>query len=512
MTSHIPPKNCPDAPHTRGCLLLHRLGIDTHQEPVLYLREDSAVARSEGFESMNRVEVTTAKKHIVATLNLVRGDLLGQHQAGLSEAAWRLLDAHEGEPARFAHPAPLDSLKYVRAKVFGRVLEQADFEAIINDVVAGHYADVHLAAFIAACGGNRLSATEMAGLTHAMVQAGQRLHWPGAVVADKHCVGGIPGNRTTPIVVALLTCHGLLMPKTSSRAITSASGTADTMETLTRVSLSMDEMRRVVEQEGGCLAWGAAASLSPADDILIRVERALDLDSEGQLVASVLSKKIAAGSTHVLLDIPVGPTAKVRSEDNARLLEENLSIVASHFGLKLKVVLTDGNAPVGSGIGPALEARDVLAVLTGHPQANAELRRRALFLSGQLLEMCGKAKEGQGEAMASKTLESGAGWEKFQAICRAQGGLFEPPIAPLRHDIKSAGSGVITAMDNRKLAKVARLAGAPEAKAAGVELHVGLGQQVQKGDILFTLHAETEGEMEYALQFLTDHNSLMAIE
>lgn len=148
-----------------------------------------------------------------------------------------------------------------------------------------------------ACGDDALNDKEITALTDAMVKAGSRIDWGLDQVIDKHCVGGLPGNRTTPIVVSILTACGLTVPKTSSRAITSPAGTADTMETLTDVSLSLEQMRQVVRNEGGCLAWGGSVRLSPADDLLIQVERALDIDSEGQLIASVLSKKLAAGAT-----------------------------------------------------------------------------------------------------------------------------------------------------------------------------------------------------------------------
>ena len=127
--------------------------------------------------------------------------------------------------------------------------------------------------------------------------------------------------------------------------------------------------------------------LSPADDILIGVERPLDFDSEGQLVASVLSKKIAAGSTHVVLDLPIGPTAKLRDAEAAARLGERLKEVAAAFDLTVEIVLTDGTQPVGRGIGPVLEARDVLAVLQNKSDSPHDLMSRALTLAGHLLEL-----------------------------------------------------------------------------------------------------------------------------
>jgi thymidine phosphorylase len=283
------------------------------------------------------------------------------------------------------------------------------------------------------------------------------------------------------------------------------------MEVLAPVDLDLPSMRRVVEREGGCIVWGGAVHLSPADDTLIRVERALDLDSEGQLIASVLSKKIAAGSSHVVLDIPVGPTAKVRSADAARSLAQDMIEVARAFGLQAKAVITDGSQPVGRGIGPALEAHDVLAVLENAPNAPRDLRERALLLAGTLLELGGKATAGEGQSLAATVLDSGRALTKFQRICEAQGGMRKPPVAAHRHPIKAHNAGRAVAVDNRKLARVAKLAGAPDAKVAGVEVHVSLGDDIDRGQPLYTIHAETPGELEYALAYATANNDIYRV-
>ncbi len=488
-----------------------RLGVDTRHEPVLFLRRDSEVARSEGFEAMSQVRVDTDSQSIIATLMIVEAGLLSAGQAGLSEAAWRRLGLAEGATLILHHPLPVDSLAHMRAKVYGAELDASQFESIIGDVVAGRYMDVQLAAFVAACSGERLTRQEIVHLTRAMVRAGERLSWPGSPIMDKHSVGGLPGNRTTPIVVAIAAEEGLTMPKTSSRAITSPAGTADTMETLTRVNLDLEEMRRVVEREGGCLAWGGSASLSPADDILIRVERALDLDSEGQLVASVLSKKVAAGSTHVVIDMPVGPTAKVRSLAAAERLSGHFNAVAGALGLALHIDVGDGSQPVGRGIGPALEARDVLAVLRGEPDAPGDLRRRALQLAAGVLRLSGRARPEDAVTRATAVLDSGRAWQRFQRICEAQGGLREPPRAAYRYDIFSEDGGVVDTIDNRKAARLAKLAGAPADKAAGLELAVRAGERVRPGDVLMTVHAESPGELEYALEYFRAHPDVITL-
>lgn len=489
--------------HSRAAnqLRLRRLGIDTYQEPVLYMHRDCLVCHSEGFEAQSRVEVALNGRTVVATLNVVSGDFLSPEEVGLSEAAWRLLRATDGDLATLRHPAPLESLGHVRAKVYGRRLTPAAFDAIITDVAAGRYSDLQLAAFVTACAGDGLDLDETVALTRAMVGVGERMQWGPGMVMDKHCVGGLPGNRTTMIIVPVVAACGLRMPKTSSRAITSPAGTADTMETLAPVDLDVPQIKRVVERTGGCVVWGGAVRLSPADDVLIRVERPLDLDSQGQLVASVLSKKVAAGATHVLIDMPVGPTAKVRGAQAADELQHLLERVGQAMGLHVRVAQTDGLAPVGRGIGPALEARDVLAVLRREAGAPADLALRSLQLAGLVLELGNVAAPGEGLEMASAALDDGSAWAKFQEICEAQGGMREPPLAPCRHPITATRSGSVTAIDNRRLARIAKLAGAPKTASAGIDLHVRTGEFVERGQPLYTLHAGSPGALAYAVDY-----------
>lgn len=485
-----------DAPAT---LRFKSLGIDTAHEHVVFMHADCHVCRAEGFAAQTRITVEAGGRTLIATLNIINNGLLTVDQISLSLGAERVLGVHEGDAVSVSHVPVLRSASLVRAKIYGQTLDRAAMQAIMQDTVNGRLSDLHLSAFVTACAGERLSIDETVALTQAMVDAGECLEWPYDIVVDKHCVGGLPGNRTTPVVVAIVSACGLVMPKTSSRAITSPAGTADTMEVLTNVNLDLAAMRRVVEQTGGCLVWGGAMQLSPADDILIRVERPLDLDSDGQLVASVLSKKIAAGSTCVLIDLPVGPTAKVRSIEASDRLSARLRAVGQALGIDVQTLVTDGQQPIGRGIGPALEARDVLQVLRNEAGAPADLRERSLHLAARVLEMGGKAQDGM--MLARQVLADGRAWRQFEAICRAQGGLREPVLAPLRTVVTATRGGFVGAIDNRVLARIAKLAGAPQSPAAGVDLHVHLGDWVDAGQPLFSIHAQAPGEMRYAEAF-----------
>jgi thymidine phosphorylase len=498
----------PDAP----LLTARRIGLHTQHQPVVLLAADSPASRAEGLGPHAQVLLCKDGREVTATLYQVTSGLIGPGEAGLSEAAWTLLGVAEGDVVSVRHPPSLESFSSVRRRIYGQRLTRPEMTAIVGDVVGGRYMDAQLSAFLTACTAMPLDIDETAALTQAMAQAGERLSWKSPVVIDKHCVGGLPGNRTTPIVVAIAAACGLTMPKTSSRAITSPAGTADTMEVLAPVELSAAQMRRVVEAEGGCIVWGGAMNLSPADDVLIRVERVLDMEAQGQVVASVLSKKVSAGATHVILDLPVGPTAKLRSADSADSMVTLFTAVAERVGLTVRCLLTDGGQPVGRGIGPALEARDVMAVLRGDADAPQDLARRAVILAGAALELAGAAAAGQGEAMARASLQSGAALTRFERICEAQGGMRDIPLAAIQRTITAAHSGRVTQINNRKIARLAKLAGAPDAKAAGIDLHVHLGDEVAAGQPLATLHAEAPGEAAYALEYAAANQDIILTE
>jgi thymidine phosphorylase len=465
------------------------------------MRRDCPICHSEGLAPRSQVLLRAGSREVTAILFQGAEELLERDEIGLSDAAWDLLDGREGELVAVSHVPPLHSMQWVRGRIFGQPIGSSAFEDIIGDVVAGRYSDVQLSAFITAGSSLPFSDDETYALTKAMVDAGEQLRWDSDKVVDKHSVGGLPGNRTSPIVVAIVAACGLTIPKTSSRAITSPAGTADAMETVTRVDLGPTLMRKVVEQEGGCLAWGGALNLSPADDIFIGVERQLDVDPEGQLIASVLSKKIAAGANQVVLDVPVGPTAKVRSLETAERLTARLVNIGSRFGMDVRCIVSDGTQPVGRSVGPALEMMDVLSVLRGEAGAPADLRERSLRLAGAVIGIGNGRGAVDGYALASRTLDSGAAYAKFERICRAQGGFREPTAAKLQHIITAPNSGRVTSINNRAIAQLAKLAGAPDMPTAGLRLHVRIGEDVEKGAALVTLYADTEDELAYPLAF-----------
>ncbi len=495
-------------PPSNETLKLRRVDIDTYRENVAYMHRDCEFYRAEGFQALTKVVVSANGNRIFAVLNVVDDeDIVGLCELGLSEQAFDQLSLQEGEDVRVAQAETAPSMDAVRRKIAGERLSLEEFRAITSDITASRYSKMEMAAFLVASGQTGLDREEILHLTRAMTESGDRLHWNEPLVVDKHCIGGIPGNRTSMLVVPIVAAHGVVIPKTSSRAITSPAGTADTMEVLARVDLSPTELHDLVREHRACLAWGGTARLAPADDILISVERPLGIDSQGQMIASILSKKVAAGSTHLLLDIPVGPSAKVRHMHEALQLRKLFEYTGDRMGIHLEVIITDGSQPVGRGIGPVLEARDVMQVLRNDPDAPQDLRQKALRLAGRMLEFDPDVRGGYGYSIARDILDSGRALAKMEAIIEAQGRntqQYEP--GKLTYEVVAARDGVVTAIDNYIIARVARLAGAPMNKGAGVDLLRKLGEPVRKGEPLYRVHAEFKSDYRFATE-LSDHNS-----
>ena len=486
-------------------LTLRRVAVDTYRENVAYLHRDCAIYRAEGFQALAKVEVRANGRRILATLNVVDDPaIVGCGEIGLSIDAFAQMGVADGHPAMIAQAEPPSSIPALHRKIAGERLGREDFRAIVRDIAEHRYSKIELTAFVVASNQGELDREEVLFLTEAMAAVGHRLDWRERPVVDKHCIGGIPGNRTSMLVVPIVAAHGMLCPKTSSRAITSPAGTADTMEVLANVELPMEVLSDIVRVHRGCLAWGGTAHLSPADDVLISVERPLSIDSPGQMVASILSKKVAAGSTHLLLDIPVGPSAKVRSMPEAQRLRKLFEFVAGRMNLAIDVVITDGRQPVGNGIGPVLEARDVMRVLENDPRAPNDLRQKALRLAGRMLEFDPDVRGGDGFAIARDILDSGRALAKMDAIVRAQGAKpFDhnaPQLARLSFELQADADGMVIGIDNHQLARIARLAGAPKVQGAGVDLLKKLGEPVHRGEALYRVHADYPADLEFARQ------------
>jgi thymidine phosphorylase len=484
----------------RPQLKVRRVNLDTGRENVAVISRRSKALRPEVFRGFSRVELRRNSKLLLATLLLTDDDsLVGPDEIGLAEPAFRRFGELAGAAITVTPAAPPASLDAVRAKVDGATLSSAEIAKIVDDICHYRYSDMEIAAFLIGCT-SFTTTDELLALAQAMAQAGTQLRWDRPIVVDKHCIGGIPGNRTSMIVVPIVAAHGLTIPKTSSRAITSPAGTADTMEVLARVDLDVDAMKEVVASCNGCLIWGGHVNLSPADDILISVERPLSLDAPEQMVASIMSKKLAAGSTHLLIDLPVGPTAKLANGHESMRLRKLFELVGDRFGIAVEVITTDGRQPIGNGIGPVLEAQDVMAVLGNEPSAPADLREKSLRLAARLLEHDPQLRGGTGYERARELLDSGAALVQMRKIIDAQGAApGRTEVGSITAEIRAPHDGTVSAIDCLRLNRLARTAGAPVDKGAGIRIFKKLGDRVEQGEPLYRICAFEPSQYDLAV-------------
>lgn len=483
-------------------LKLKRVAIDTYGANVAFISRTCTIYRPEEYQPFNKIKVIHNGQSLLSSLMVVDDQaIVADDELGLSEQAFARLGVASGEAAAIAPAEEPRSVDHIREKIHGHTLDAHQLEEIVADLAAHRLSEMEIAAFLVASAGF-MTTGEMISLTKAMAKVGNQLSWRAPVVVDKHCIGGIPGNRTSMIVVPIVAAHGLPIPKSSSRAITSPAGTADTMEVLANVDLSMHEMQRVVDECSGCLVWGGHVNLSPADDVMISVERPLSIDTREQMVASIMSKKMAAGSTHLLIDIPIGPSSKVKSHGDAMRLRKLFEYVGREVGLHVEVVTTDGSQPIGRGIGPVLEARDVMAVLEGTPEAPTDLREKSLQLAGALLENDPALRGGSGYARARELLENGEALKAMNRIIDAQGRKTEIPCTgELTFDVLAKAAGKVMAIDCFRINRLARFAGAPMDVGAGIDLFKKVGDVVEIGDPLYRIHACFESDFGFAKKF-----------
>lgn len=396
----------------------------------------------------------------------------------------------------------------IKKKLVGKSLSYHEIFAIMDEIANKKLGPVLTTYFTAAGFKEGFSDEELFHLTKAMVATGPRLHFKG-IVADKHSTGGVAGTRTTMIVVPIIAAAGYQIPKTSSRAITSPAGTADTMEVVAPVTFTPTQIEHIVGRAGGCIVWGGHLGLAPADDVIIQIEEPLAFESFDKIIVSIMAKKVASGTTHLVLDVPVGPTMKIQHEKDGELIARKFTFLAKKFNIKVAVDMNAIRQNAGRGIGPILEARDVFQVLEHHRNRPLALEAKALRLAGKLLDLCFADTPGKkdlvGEDVARDILTSGKALVKMREIIRAQGGhadVASEHMHPGRYvsEIKSTRRGSVHKINNQQITVICRILGCPTDKKAGMYLNRKLDESVDSGDILCTLYSSDKWRLTEAVE------------
>jgi AMP phosphorylase len=449
----------------------------------------------------DRVRLIAGRKYVTARVQIALG-FIERGFIGICFKTAEELDVHEGDELE-AIPVPKPmSVEYIRKKLSGNKLSREEIYEIVKDIVNEDLTEEELTAFVVSNYIHGMDMDEIEWLTRAMIETGETLEFEEGIVVDKHSIGGVPGNKVSLIIVPTVASAGLLIPKTASRAITSASGTADTMEVLANVNLSIEEIKELTLKVGGVIAWGGATNIAPADDKIIRVEYPLAIDPKPQLLASVMAKKGAIGAKNIVLDIPVGEGSKVQNVEDGKRLASDFVELGRRLGLNVTCALTYGGQPVGRAVGPALEAWEALKAMEERKGAKS-LIEKALGIAGMIFEMVGLTLNGY--EYAKNIFESGKTLEKFKQIVEAQGGdpnvkSDDIPIGDKTYDFVSPIDGAVAKVFNDRVVKVARAAGAPKDKGAGILLFKKMGFHVKKGDVLFRIYAEKEWKLDKAIE------------
>lgn len=468
------------------------LGIETGGKPIVTMSKSDADEL--GVFGGERVKISYRGSEITAIVNVVTKSV-SKGLLGASDEVWSHLQPSQGAVLDVDLASFPESLNYIREKLRGKKLVYEEIYKIVRDVVQGNLNEIEIASFVTALyaqGG--LNMDEALSLTVSMVNTGKQLKLDKKPICDKHSVGGVPGDKTTLLLVPIVAAAGLTIPKTSSRAITSAAGTADRAETLMPVNLGIEEMRHVVEKTNGCIVWGGSLSLAPADDVFIRVEYPLSIDP--LLLPSIMSKKKAVGAEYLVIDIPTGRGTKMKTIGDSDLLGKEFIELGRRLNINTQCVLTYGEQPIGHAIGAGLEAREALEILMGKRRVH-DVTDKVSHIAGTLMEMVGVS---NAREVALDLIKSGKAERKLREIIYAQGGDSEVKpedieIGKYGFEVKSEHDGIVLWIDNNALVAIARAAGSPNDKQAGVIISKKLGDAVKKGDVLYTIYSDKTNKL-----------------
>jgi AMP phosphorylase len=447
----------------------------------------------------DRVKLTKGGYNVVAMVD-ISDSMVSKGELGVYKDLLTEFPAEDGELVDLSIAPTPPSVDFIRKKMKGDSLGKPEILSIVKDTISHSLSELEIAAFLMSEEYVGMNMDEVEDLTRAIAETGSIIDF-GEPIVDKHSIGGVPGNKVTLLIVPIVAAGGLKIPKTSSRAITSPSGTADTMEVLAPVEFSVEELKQLLQKVGGYITWGGSLNLAPADDLFIQVEHPLSIDPKPQMLASIMAKQLAVGTNTMVLDLPTGKGAKVESFDDARKLGNEFVELGSRLGIRVRCGITYGGQPIGHTVGSALEAREALETLMGNGPNS--LIEKSTALAGMLFEMNGVSVKGEGQRLAKDILKSGRAYQKMQEIIKQQGGdpNIKPegiPVGDKRYIITSPADGYVSSIDNASINAIAKAAGSPRCKGAGVKLYAKMGYAVKKGDPVIEIFAERDSNLREA--------------
>jgi pyrimidine-nucleoside phosphorylase len=397
------------------------------------------------------------------------------------------------------------AVELIERKRNGEEIPAAELRELVAAYARDEIPDYQAAAFLMAVWFRGLTPAETYALTDAMVASGERVDLAarlGRRVVDKHSTGGV-GDKITIAVGPVVAACGVPFGKMSGRGLGHTGGTLDKLESIPgfRVELTTDELVEQTRKIGIAVA-GQTADLVPADKKLYALrDVTATIDQVSLIAASIMSKKIAAGASAVVLDVKVGEGAFMRTVEEARELAREMRALGEQAGLDVVCVLTDMDQPLGHAVGNALEVREAWQTLSG--RGPADLRELIVDSAAQLLALSDlDVDEEEGRRRAESALEDGSALRAYDRWVRAQGGDPDParlPIAPFVRSVEAPQDGYVRELRAREIAITAmelgagrEVAGEPIDHSVGVVCHAKRGDRVERGEPLAEIHARDE--------------------
>ncbi len=477
------------------------IGQDNDFNVILHRKDAERIGVKEGENVLVGYGELELYATVLETLTKVQ-----EGEIGLFEELWGEYHIPDEASIFIDIPQVSQSLEAISKKLLGQPLAKEDLENIMKDIGSRKLRETEVAFFVSTFFNPGFNEEEIYWMTKGMAESGDSMDFKNIregeeIVADKHSVGGVAGKAITPTLIPILVSGGLIVPNTSTRAITSPAGTTDILEVVMPVALTKDKVYETVKKTGGCMFWGGSLQLSPADDVIINVERSLRIQEFQKVLVSIVAKKISMGITHILIDLPYGKGSKVENPDDVSMLDREFRKLFQKFGIKCETIRRLVKGPDGRSIGPNAEIREALRILERAENRCIELEKVILDMAGMLFEQTGKTGKGQGKKFARSILDSKQALKKFWEIAFAQGATreihsTEIKDAGLSADMLSDRDGVVATIDNVTLVSIARVLGNPKVKAAGIRVHKMPGESIKKGEPLITIYAQTENRLE----------------
>ena len=479
-------------------LSLKHIAISSFNENIVYLHRDCDTYKIDDIKNITKVEIHGGSTPVYAFLEVVDDvSIVAPNEIGLNNEAFNKLNLPEGANITLSLAGLPPSAGVLQRKISGNILSSSEYSTVVKDIVSGRYSNMDIASFLVASG-SFMTASEVLSLTEALMGE-ETIHWDDEnIVVDHHCLGGVPGNKTDIIITAIVSAYGLPIPKTAARSLTSCAGVADTFSVLANVEADEVKLKRLIKENRGAIVDYNTLPIATASKIVSAVERSLGITQQQHIISSILAIKLAAGVTHLVLDIPVGPSSRIKSTNEAMRIRKLVEYVGDMLSMEIDAVITDGSEPIGNGVGSVLEARDVMRILRNKEEAPQDLLEKSLFLAGRLLEFDPKMRGGQGYHVAKEILTSGRALEAMNRIIYAQGKSPQAQIGHLTRDIVASRSGVVESINNQQITKIGVLAGASQYPGAGLDLLKKVGDTVEPGETLYRIHSVSASDFAFA--------------